>query len=90
MIKMRLEGYPLTKMVRCGNVSEKEHKMPRVNVYLSEEIKERLAEYRHRVWGNHHSLSAIVQRAIREFIDREAAKVDEPGGKSLAADGGRE
>jgi len=48
--------------------------MARINVYLSEEIKKRLAEYRHRVWGNHHSLSAIIQRAIREFLDREEAK----------------
>ena len=48
--------------------------MPRINVYLSEETKERLAEYRHRVWGNHHSLSAIIQRAIKEFLDREDEK----------------
>jgi len=48
--------------------------MARISVYLSEEIKNRLAEYCHRVWGNHHSLSAIIQRAIKEFLDREDAR----------------
>jgi len=45
--------------------------MPRVNIYLSTEIQKRLAEYREREWGGHHSLSAIVQKAIREFLDKE-------------------
>ena len=48
--------------------------MPRVNIYLSAEIQERLAEYREREWGGHHSLSAIVQKAIKEFLDREEKK----------------
>ena len=51
--------------------------MPRVNVYLSVEVHKRLAEYREREWGNHHSLSAIVQKAIREFLDREDKRVRE-------------
>ncbi|MBA7507864.1 hypothetical protein ES706_06593 [subsurface metagenome] len=54
--------------------------MSRINVYLSEETKNRLAEYRHRVWGNHHSLSAIIQRAIKEFLDREDARAEEGKG----------
>lgn len=53
--------------------------MPRVNIYLSAEIKERLAEYREREWGGHHSLSAIVQKAIKEFLDREE-KREKPEG----------
>ena len=48
--------------------------MPRVNIYLSDEIKERLAEYREREWGIHHSLSAIIEKAIKEFLDREEEK----------------
>ena len=52
----------------------KEVKVPRVNIYLSAEIKERLAEYLEREWGGHHSLSAIVQKAIKEFLDREEEK----------------
>ncbi|MBA7601436.1 hypothetical protein ES703_08509 [subsurface metagenome] len=48
--------------------------MPRVNIYLSAELQKRLAEYREREWGNHHSLSAIVQKAIKEFLDREEKK----------------
>jgi len=48
--------------------------MPRINAYLSEEIKKRLADYRYRVWGNHHSASAIIQRSIKEFLDREDAR----------------
>ena len=43
--------------------------MPRVNIYLSTEVQKRLAEYREREWGSHHSLSAIVKKAIREFLD---------------------
>lgn len=46
--------------------------MERINVYLSEETHQWLKEYRQRVWGSHHSVSAIVQRAIREFLEREA------------------
>ena len=45
--------------------------MPRTSIYLSAELQKRLAEYREREWGNHHSLSAIVQKAIKEFLDRE-------------------
>jgi len=45
--------------------------MPRTNIYLSAALQKRLAEYREREWGNHHSLSAIVQKAIKEFLDRE-------------------
>jgi len=45
--------------------------MARINIYLTEETRNRLASYRQRVWGNHHSLSAIIQRAIREFLDKE-------------------
>ncbi len=45
--------------------------MPRVNIYLSAEIQERLAEYREREWGGHHSLSAIVQKAIKEVLRQE-------------------
>ena len=45
--------------------------MPRVSIYLSDEIKKRLADYREREWGGHHSLSAIVQKAIKEFLDKE-------------------
>jgi len=52
----------------------KEVEMPRVGVYLSAEVQRRLAEYREREWGSHHSLSAIVQKAIKEFLDREEKK----------------
>ena len=45
--------------------------MPRVNIYLSSELQKRLADYREREWGGHHSLSAIVQKAIKQFLDRE-------------------
>jgi predicted transcriptional regulator len=48
--------------------------MPRINIYLSADLQKRLAEYREREWGNHHSLSAIVQKAIKEFLDREEKK----------------
>ena len=48
--------------------------MPRVNVYLSVELQKRLAEYREREWGNHQSLSAIVEKAIKGFLDREDKK----------------
>ena len=48
--------------------------MPRIHIYLTAEVHKRLAEYREREWGNHHSLSAIVQKAIREFLDREKEK----------------
>jgi len=51
--------------------------LPRVNIYLSTDIQKRLAEYREREWGNHHSLSAIVQKAIREFLDREDKRARE-------------
>lgn len=43
--------------------------MGRRNFYLSAEIEKRLAEYRNREWGSHHSLSGIVERAIREYLD---------------------
>ncbi len=48
--------------------------MPRVNIYLADDVQKRLAEYREREWGSHHSLSAIVQKAIKEFLDREEKK----------------
>lgn len=43
----------------------------RVNIYFSDNTKQRLDEYRQRLWGNHHSISAIVQRAVKEFLERE-------------------
>jgi len=49
----------------------KEVKVPRVNIYLSADIQKRLAEYLKREWGGHYSLSAIVQKAIKEFLDKE-------------------
>jgi len=45
--------------------------MPRVNIYLSADIHKRLADYREREWGGHHSRSAIVQKSIKEFLDKE-------------------
>jgi len=45
--------------------------MPRVSIYLSDEIQKRLADYREKEWGSHHSLSAIAQKAIKEFLDKE-------------------
>ena len=51
--------------------------MPRINIYLTADLQKRLAEYRQREWGNHHSLSAIVQKAIKEFWDREEEKKGE-------------
>ncbi len=48
--------------------------MPRIHLYLTTDLQKRLADYRQREWGNHHSLSAIVQKAIKEFLDREEKK----------------
>jgi len=48
--------------------------MPRINIYISTELQEALAEYRVREWGGHHSLSAIVQKAIKQFLEREKAR----------------
>ena len=45
--------------------------MPRANIYLSSEVQKRLAEYREREWGGHHSLAPIVQKAIKQFLDGE-------------------
>ena len=38
---------------------------------MSSELQKRLADYREREWDGHHSLSAIVQKAIKQFLDRE-------------------
>ncbi|HUV56034.1 MAG TPA: hypothetical protein VMV84_02255 [Dehalococcoidales bacterium] len=50
--------------------------MPRVSIYLSVDIRKRLDDYREREWGGHHSLSAIVQKAIKEFLDKEEKRKD--------------
>lgn len=55
--------------------------MPRVNIYFSTELHKRLAEYLQIEWGGHHSLSAVVQKAVKEFLDREEKK---KGGDSVA------
>jgi len=34
--------------------------MPRVNIYLSDEMQKRLAEYWEREWGGHHSFCEII------------------------------
>jgi len=62
---------PLTGVLSCGNVF---NEMARINIYLSDELQKRLGDYREREWGNHHSLSAIVQKAIKQFLDREEKK----------------
>jgi len=45
--------------------------VPRINIYITAELEERLKAYRQREWSGHHSLSAIVQKAVREFLDKE-------------------
>jgi len=47
--------------------------VPRINIYITADLEERLKAYRQREWSGHHSLSAIVQKAVREFLDREEA-----------------
>ena len=59
------------KIGDCKPRERDKEKMPRVNVYLSKATQEALGEYRQRVWGGHHSVSAIVQRALREFLEKE-------------------
>ena len=46
----------------------------RIDIYLSAELQERLAEYRKREWGGLHSLLDIVQKSIREFLDKKEEK----------------
>jgi len=58
-------------VLSCGNLF---NEMARINIYLSDELQNRLGDYREREWGNHHSLSAIVQKAIKQFLDREEKK----------------
>ncbi len=53
--------------------------MPRIHIYLTAGVQKRLAEYREREWAGHHSLSAIVQKAIREFLDKEDKRTREEG-----------
>lgn len=45
--------------------------MPRLGIYLSEDIVKSLREYCAREWGNHYNLSAIIQKAIKEFLERQ-------------------
>ena len=43
----------------------------RINIILTEDMFLRLAEYKERVWGDHHATSAILQRALKEFLDSQ-------------------
>lgn len=44
-------------------------------VRLEPKLAERLEKYRNQKYGSHRSLSIVVERAIKEFLDREE-KVD--------------
>ena len=48
--------------------------MPRTSIYLSVDLQKRLAEYRWRERGSHHSLSAIVQKAIKSNVKEYGVK----------------
>jgi len=41
------------------------------HITLSDELAKRLNDYRKRVWSNSLTLSAIAQRAIKDFLDKE-------------------
>ena len=48
--------------------------MARLGIYLSNELAKQLRDYCQREWGNHYSLSAIIQKAVKEFLEKENGK----------------
>lgn len=49
----------------------------RISVFIKDDIWKRFQEYKKQVWGDSQSTSAIIQRALREFLDRESEKTTE-------------
>ena len=45
--------------------------MPRIHIYLTKETSEQLTDYLKKEWGGHYNQSAVVQKAIKEFLDKE-------------------
>lgn len=45
--------------------------MPRVNIYFTEEVHQRLKEYIAKNYSGHRAVSSTVQRAVKEFLEKE-------------------
>lgn len=45
--------------------------MPRVNIYFTEPTLKELKEYLEREYSGHRALSLVVQKAIKEFLEKE-------------------
>lgn len=54
-------------------VAKTEKKRPSTHICFKGDTLERLREYVERLYGAHRAMSAVVDRAVREFLDREGA-----------------